>query len=145
MERRHGARLLGRRARIFDREDQRLAPRLALIDAEARISQGDHIAQLPSLVRGQRQAFAAVDLNVFDRCTSDRVRRGGVECPFLIEGMLAGLIASLLAVVVVASGYQPFVDKVRGAVPFLPLSYDAGFATLSSTSSGTTILSFPSR
>jgi cell division protein FtsX len=41
--------------------------------------------------------------------------------------MLAGLIASLLAVVVVAGGYQPFVDKVRGAVPFLPLSYDAGF------------------
>ncbi|MFN2462606.1 MAG: cell division protein FtsX [Candidatus Dormibacteria bacterium] len=50
-----------------------------------------------------------------------------VRGPFLMEGMLAGLIASILAVVVVAGGYHPFVDKVRGAVPFLPLSYDAGF------------------
>ncbi len=50
-----------------------------------------------------------------------------VRGPFLMEGMLAGLMASILAVIVVAGGYQPFVDKVRGAVPFLPLSYDAGF------------------
>jgi cell division transport system permease protein len=50
-----------------------------------------------------------------------------VRGPFLMEGMLAGLLASFLAVVVVAGGYHPFVDKVRGAVPFLPLSYDAGF------------------
>jgi cell division protein FtsX len=41
--------------------------------------------------------------------------------------MLAGLIASLAAVFVVAAGYQPFVDRVRSAVPFLPLSYDAAF------------------
>jgi cell division transport system permease protein len=50
-----------------------------------------------------------------------------VRGPFLMEGMLAGLLASILAVIVVAGGYHPFVDKVRGAVPFLPLSYDAGF------------------
>src|SRR5207245_2338956 len=50
-----------------------------------------------------------------------------VRGPFLLEGMLAGLIAAVLAVAVVAGGYQPFVDKVRGAVPFLPLSYDAAF------------------
>jgi cell division transport system permease protein len=50
-----------------------------------------------------------------------------VRGPFLMEGMLAGLIASILAVMVVAGGYHPFVDRVRGAVPFLPLSYDASF------------------
>jgi cell division transport system permease protein len=50
-----------------------------------------------------------------------------VRGPFLLEGMLAGLIASLMAVVMVAAGYQPFVDRVRSAVPFLPLSYDAAF------------------
>jgi cell division transport system permease protein len=50
-----------------------------------------------------------------------------VRGPFLLEGMLAGLIASVLAIIVVAGGYQPFVDKVRGAVPFLPLSYDVSF------------------
>ncbi|MDQ6747575.1 MAG: ABC transporter permease [Candidatus Dormibacteraeota bacterium] len=50
-----------------------------------------------------------------------------VRGPFLMEGMLAGLLASILAVIVVAGGYHPFVDKVRGAVPFLPLSYDSAF------------------
>jgi cell division transport system permease protein len=50
-----------------------------------------------------------------------------VRGPFLLEGMLAGLLASTMAVLVVAAGYQPFVDRVRSAVPFLPLSYDAAF------------------
>jgi cell division transport system permease protein len=50
-----------------------------------------------------------------------------VRGPFLLEGMLAGVIASLAAVAVIAIGYQPFVDKVRNAVPFLPVSYDAAF------------------
>jgi cell division transport system permease protein len=50
-----------------------------------------------------------------------------VRGPFLLEGMLAGFLASILSVIVVAGGYHPFVDKVKGAVPFLPLSYDAGF------------------
>ena len=50
-----------------------------------------------------------------------------VRGPFLMEGMLAGLLASILAVIVVAGGYHPFVDKVKGAVPFLPLSYDGNF------------------
>ena len=50
-----------------------------------------------------------------------------VRGPFLLEGMLAGFIASVLAIVVVAGGYHPFVDRVRTAVPFLPLSYDGTF------------------
>ncbi len=50
-----------------------------------------------------------------------------VRGPFLMEGMLAGLLASILAVIVVAGGYHPFVDKVKGAVPFLPLAYDGNF------------------
>ena len=50
-----------------------------------------------------------------------------VRGPFLLEGMLAGLVASLLSIAVVAGGYHTAVDKVRGAVPFLPISYDGGF------------------
>src|SRR5258708_16946560 len=50
-----------------------------------------------------------------------------VRGPFLLEGMLAGIIASLASVVLIAVGYQPFVEKVRSAVPFLPVSYDAAF------------------
>jgi len=50
-----------------------------------------------------------------------------VRGPFLMEGMLAGLIASAISIIVVAGGYQPFVDKVRGQVSFLPLSYDPAF------------------
>lgn len=50
-----------------------------------------------------------------------------VRGPFVLEGMLAGFLASALSIAVVAGGYHPFVDRVRSAVPFLPLSYDAGF------------------
>jgi cell division transport system permease protein len=50
-----------------------------------------------------------------------------VRGPFLLEGMLAGLLASLIAVAVVAGGYHPLVDRVRAGVPFLPLSYDVNF------------------
>jgi cell division transport system permease protein len=50
-----------------------------------------------------------------------------VRGPFLIEGMMAGLIASLVAIAVVAGGYHPFVDWGKAKVHFLPLSYDAGF------------------
>ena len=34
--------------------------------------------------------------------------------PFLLEGMLAGLIASIISIGLVAGGYQPFVDRARG-------------------------------
>jgi cell division transport system permease protein len=50
-----------------------------------------------------------------------------VRGPFLIEGMLAGLIASLVAIGLVAGGYHPFVDWGQSQVHFLPLTYDAGF------------------
>jgi cell division transport system permease protein len=50
-----------------------------------------------------------------------------VRGPFLLEGMLAGFIASIISIGVVVGGYHPFVDRARGAVPFLPLSYDVGF------------------
>ncbi|MHB8507675.1 MAG: cell division protein FtsX [Candidatus Dormibacteria bacterium] len=50
-----------------------------------------------------------------------------VRGPFLLEGVMAGLIASVVAIAVVAGGYHPLVDKVHASVSFLPLSYDAGF------------------
>lgn len=50
-----------------------------------------------------------------------------VRGPFLMEGMLAGFLASLLAIALVAGGYHPLVTRVRAAVPVLPLTYDAGF------------------
>jgi cell division transport system permease protein len=50
-----------------------------------------------------------------------------VRGPFLLEGMLAGFIASALAILVVAGGYHSGVDWVRQQVGFLPVSYDPGF------------------
>jgi cell division transport system permease protein len=50
-----------------------------------------------------------------------------VRGPFLLEGMFAGVIAAVLSVLVVVGGYGLFVNKVRAAVPFLPLAYDPQF------------------
>jgi cell division transport system permease protein len=50
-----------------------------------------------------------------------------VRGPFLLEGMFAGLIAAAVSVLVVVGGYGLFVNKVRAAVPFLPLAYDPQF------------------
>ncbi|HEX4213510.1 MAG TPA: permease-like cell division protein FtsX [Candidatus Dormibacteraeota bacterium] len=52
-----------------------------------------------------------------------------VRWPFLIEGVLTGLIAAALAVGVVTAGYQPFVERFHSQLFFVPLSYDPTFVT----------------
>jgi cell division transport system permease protein len=50
-----------------------------------------------------------------------------VRGPFLLEGMLAGLVAALIAVMAVGGGYRPLVTWGQSYLPWLPLSYDAAF------------------
>jgi cell division transport system permease protein len=50
-----------------------------------------------------------------------------VRGPFLLEGMMAGGLAALASIALVAGGYRPFVDKFRASLPIIPLSYDAHF------------------
>lgn len=52
-----------------------------------------------------------------------------VRGPFLLEGIMTGLVAAGLAVGVVIGGYEPFVTRFRSDLFFIPLSYDPAFAT----------------
>ncbi len=50
-----------------------------------------------------------------------------VRGPFLIEGLMTGLLAACLALAVLALTYRPFVDRFRSDLFFIPLSYDPRF------------------
>ena len=50
-----------------------------------------------------------------------------VRGPFVIEGVMTGLIAASLALALLVIAYQPAVDRFRADVAFIPLSYDPGF------------------
>jgi cell division transport system permease protein len=50
-----------------------------------------------------------------------------VRGPFVIEGVMTGLIAAALALALLVIAYQPAVDRFRSDVAFIPLSYDPGF------------------
>lgn len=52
-----------------------------------------------------------------------------VRGPFVLEGIMTGLIAAGLAAGVVVGGYRPFVTRFRSDLFFVPLSYDPSFAT----------------
>jgi cell division transport system permease protein len=52
-----------------------------------------------------------------------------VRWPFLIEGLMTGVLASALALAVLVLAYRPFVDTFQSALFFLPLSYDPGFVS----------------
>ncbi|MGH7867098.1 MAG: FtsX-like permease family protein, partial [Candidatus Dormibacteraceae bacterium] len=52
-----------------------------------------------------------------------------VRGPFLLEGILTGLIAAGLAVGVIAATYHPLVSRFKGDLFFIPLSYDPAFVT----------------
>jgi cell division transport system permease protein len=53
-----------------------------------------------------------------------------VRGPFLLEGILTGLIAAALATGVVMGGYHPFVARFRSDLFFVPLTYDPSFVTI---------------
>jgi cell division transport system permease protein len=50
-----------------------------------------------------------------------------VRGPFVIEGVMTGLIAAALALALLVIAYQPAVDRFHADVAFIPLSYDPAF------------------
>jgi Cell division protein len=50
-----------------------------------------------------------------------------VRGPFVIEGVMTGLIAAAIALALLAIAYQPAVERFRADVAFIPLSYDPAF------------------
>ena len=50
-----------------------------------------------------------------------------VRGPFVIEGVMTGLIAASLALALLVIAYEPAVARFRADVAFIPLSYDPGF------------------
>jgi cell division transport system permease protein len=50
-----------------------------------------------------------------------------VRGPFMVEGVMTGVIAASLALALLLAAYRPFVDRFRAELFFLPLSYDPRF------------------
>ena len=50
-----------------------------------------------------------------------------VRGPFVIEGVMTGLIAASFALALLVLAYQPAVERFRADVAFIPLSYDPAF------------------
>lgn len=50
-----------------------------------------------------------------------------VRGPFVIEGVLTGLLAAALALGVLMLAYRPFVDRFHADLFFIPLGFDPGF------------------
>jgi cell division transport system permease protein len=52
-----------------------------------------------------------------------------VRGPFVIEGVMTGLIAASVALSLLVIAYQPAVDRFRADLVFIPLSYDPTFVS----------------
>jgi cell division transport system permease protein len=50
-----------------------------------------------------------------------------VRGPFVLEGIITGLIAAAIALGLVLLAYRPFVDRFRADLFFIPLSYDPAY------------------
>lgn len=50
-----------------------------------------------------------------------------VRGPFVLEGIMTGLIAAAIALALLAVAYEPAVMQFKSDVGFIPLSYDPGF------------------
>lgn len=53
-----------------------------------------------------------------------------VKGPFVLEGIITGLLAAGLALGVLLAAYRPFVDRFRAELFFLPLTYDPLFVNV---------------
>jgi cell division transport system permease protein len=53
-----------------------------------------------------------------------------VRGPFVIEGVMTGLLASALALGLLLLGYRPFVERFQAELFFVPLSYDPRFVNV---------------
>src|SRR5207247_10322407 len=52
---------------------------------------------------------------------------GFVRGPFVLEGVMTGLIAAAIALALLVIAYPPAVDQFKSDVGFIPLSYDPAF------------------
>jgi cell division transport system permease protein len=52
-----------------------------------------------------------------------------VRGPFVIEGIMTGLIAAAIALALLVVAYEPAVQQFKSDVGFIPLSYDPSFVT----------------
>jgi cell division transport system permease protein len=50
-----------------------------------------------------------------------------VRGPFVLEGVMTGLIAAAFALALLVIAYEPAVDRFRADIAFIPLSYDPAF------------------
>ena len=50
-----------------------------------------------------------------------------VRGPFVLEGVMTGVIAAAIALSLVLLAYHPFVDRFRADLFFIPLTYDPGY------------------
>jgi len=50
-----------------------------------------------------------------------------VRGPFVLEGIMTGLIAASIALSLLVVAYQPAIDRFRADITFIPLSYDPAF------------------
>ena len=50
-----------------------------------------------------------------------------VRGPFVLEGVMTGLIAASIALALLVIGYEPIVHRFKSDIGFIPLSYDPGF------------------
>jgi cell division transport system permease protein len=50
-----------------------------------------------------------------------------VRGPFVLEGIMTGLIAASIALALLVVAYPPAVDRFRADIAFIPLSYDPAF------------------
>jgi cell division transport system permease protein len=50
-----------------------------------------------------------------------------VRGPFVVEGVMTGVLAASLALGLLLAAYRPFVDRFRAELFFLPLTYDPRF------------------
>ena len=52
-----------------------------------------------------------------------------VRGPFILEGIMTGVIAASIALALLVVAYQPAVDRFHSDVTFIPLSYDPAFVS----------------
>jgi cell division transport system permease protein len=52
-----------------------------------------------------------------------------VRGPFVLEGVMTGVIAAAIALALLVVAYEPAVDRFRSDIAFIPLSYDPAFIT----------------
>ena len=50
-----------------------------------------------------------------------------VRGPFVLEGVMTGLIAASIALALLVTGYEPVVVRFKSDIGFIPLSYDPAF------------------